>query len=65
MKKLACRLGRHQWTTRVEGGQSFEVCAVCGKTRPDPEPEKQRLNPLGDDGELPNATLPPFGGPSP
>jgi hypothetical protein len=22
--------------TRVEGGQSYKVCAVCGKTPPDP-----------------------------
>ena len=33
MKKLACRLGRHEWTTRVEDGESWEVCAACGKTR--------------------------------
>ena len=39
MKKLACWLGRHDWTTRVEGGESYKVCAVCGKTPPDP-PEK-------------------------
>ena len=32
MKKLACRLGRHDWTTRVEGGESYKVCAVCGKS---------------------------------
>ena len=31
-KKLACRLGRHDWTTRVEGGESYKVCAACGKT---------------------------------
>jgi hypothetical protein len=35
-KKLACRLGRHEWTTRVEGGESYKVCAVCGKALPDP-----------------------------
>jgi hypothetical protein len=43
MKRLACRLGRHDWTTRVEGGESYKVCAVCGKTPPDPPrpgPEK-------------------------
>lgn len=32
MKKLACRLGRHEWTTRVEGGESYKVCAACGKS---------------------------------
>jgi hypothetical protein len=31
-KKLACRLGRHEWTTRVEGGETFIVCAACGKS---------------------------------
>ena len=31
-KKLACRLGRHDWTTRVEGGESYKVCAACWKT---------------------------------
>jgi hypothetical protein len=43
-KKLACRLGRHEWTTRVEKGESYTVCAVCGKTPPDPPaggPDKQ------------------------
>ena len=34
-KKLACRLGRHEWTTRVEEGETFKVCAACGKTPPD------------------------------
>jgi hypothetical protein len=33
MKKLACRLGRHEWRTSVEGGQTFKVCAACGTTR--------------------------------
>jgi hypothetical protein len=31
MKKLACRLGRHEWTTRVERGESYKVCSSCGK----------------------------------
>jgi hypothetical protein len=30
-KKLACRLGRHDWTTHVEEGESYKVCAACGK----------------------------------
>ena len=32
-KKLACRLGRHEWTTRVERGECYKVCAACGKSR--------------------------------
>jgi hypothetical protein len=35
MKKLACRLGRHEWTTRVEGGENYKVCASCGKSPPE------------------------------
>ena len=31
-KKLACRLGRHDWTTHVEEGESYKVCAACGKS---------------------------------
>lgn len=41
MKKLACWLGRHEWTTRVEEGESWPVCAACGKTpRHGPAPEE-------------------------
>jgi len=25
-------LGPHDWTARVEGGESYKVCAACGKT---------------------------------
>jgi hypothetical protein len=32
MKKLACMLGRHDWTTHVEDGESYKVCAACGKS---------------------------------
>jgi hypothetical protein len=32
MKRLAWWLGRHDWTTRVEGGESYKVCTACGKT---------------------------------
>ena len=35
-KKLACRLGRHDWTTHVEEGESYKVCAACGKTPREP-----------------------------
>ena len=34
-KKLACRLGRHEWTSRVEGGESYEVYAAGEKKPPD------------------------------
>jgi len=49
MKKLACRLGRHEWTTRVEGGESYKVCASCGKLPPGslPPGSKQALIPPG------------------
>jgi hypothetical protein len=43
-KKLACRLGRHEWTTRVEAGENYKVCAACGKTPSDSSrsgPEQQ------------------------
>ena len=49
-KKLACRLGRHDWTTRVEGGESYAVCAACGKSPREParrEPEAEPPLPGG------------------
>jgi hypothetical protein len=36
VKRLACRLGRHDWTTRVEEGESYKVCAACGKSSREP-----------------------------
>jgi hypothetical protein len=33
LKMLACRVGRHAWTSRVEEGQTFMVCGVCGKEK--------------------------------
>ena len=39
MKPLACWLGRHEWTTRLEQGQSYTVCASCGS-----EPRRRRGN---------------------
>lgn len=36
MKALACMLGRHRWTTRVEAGEEYGVCDVCGKTSSGP-----------------------------
>jgi hypothetical protein len=38
MRKLACRLGRHDWKMRVEGGEEYRVCAACGKMAPEPSP---------------------------
>jgi hypothetical protein len=32
LKTLACRIGRHDWTTRIEQGESYKVCTACGKT---------------------------------
>ena len=31
MKPLACWIGRHEWTSRVERGERYKVCARCGK----------------------------------
>ena len=42
MKKLACMLGRHQWTRRVESGESYKVCAACGKSPRELERPGQR-----------------------
>jgi hypothetical protein len=33
MKRLSCWLGRHAWTTRIERGEEFDVCSVCGKEK--------------------------------
>jgi len=51
-KKLACRLGRHDWTTRVEEGESYRVCAVCGKAAPDQGRPGSESNPPADAGGL-------------
>jgi hypothetical protein len=34
-KSLACMIGRHRWTTRVEEAETYEVCAACGATSRD------------------------------
>jgi hypothetical protein len=44
VKKLACRVGRHDWTTRVEGGESYKVCAACGKSPRDPDPPGSQMH---------------------
>jgi hypothetical protein len=31
-KSLACWFGRHTWEMRVHEGDTFKVCAVCGKS---------------------------------
>jgi hypothetical protein len=33
-KPLACRIGRHKWSTKVEHGETYAVCTACGKERP-------------------------------
>lgn len=45
MKTLACRLGRHVWTMRVEAGEEYGVCAVCGKTSSGPPSSHGRQPP--------------------
>ena len=32
-KKLSCWIGQHTWVTRMEQGESYEVCSACGKPR--------------------------------
>ena len=36
LKVLACRVGRHTWTSRVQEGQKFMVCGGCGKEKAGP-----------------------------
>jgi hypothetical protein len=31
MRPLACWIGRHEWTSRVEQGETYKACARCGK----------------------------------
>jgi hypothetical protein len=33
VKRLACWLGRHRWKTRIDHGEEFSACAVCGRER--------------------------------
>jgi hypothetical protein len=37
MRSLAYWIGRHEWTSRVEQGERYKVCARCGK-----EPRRRR-----------------------
>jgi len=37
MRPLACWIGRHEWTSRVEQGEAYKVCARCGS-----EPRRRR-----------------------
>jgi hypothetical protein len=39
MKRLACMVGRHRWTTHVEHGDEYNVCSRCGKVPRDTTPE--------------------------
>lgn len=35
-KKLGCYIGVHKWTTQhTEGAEPHQVCAFCGKDRPE------------------------------
>lgn len=45
MKTLSCRLGRHVWTMRVEAGEEYPVCSVCGKTSSGPPSSRGRQPP--------------------
>jgi hypothetical protein len=66
MKKLACRLGRHDWTTHVERGETYKVCAVCGKTPPDSASpgSRERFGGAADEPATDKPTF-PSGGPGP
>ena len=32
-KPLACRVGSHTWSSKVEQGETYTVCIACGKER--------------------------------
>ena len=38
---LACRLGHHTWTSRVDQGQTYVVCSECGKEQGAPRGERE------------------------
>jgi hypothetical protein len=58
-KTLACWIGRHTWTSRVEGGETVKVCAACGNAPRGPrgnkplpdflDPGSELERPFGDD----------------
>jgi hypothetical protein len=31
MRRIACLLGRHDWKTIVEHGESYRTCTRCGR----------------------------------
>ena len=41
-KSLACMLGRHNWTSSTEHGESYTVCSRCGKEPPVLPPDDPR-----------------------
>ena len=49
VKSLACRAGRHEWTTQVEKGQTFTLCGLCGKEPRTPKGDKTVRGPSFDD----------------
>jgi hypothetical protein len=67
-RKLACRLGRHDWTTHVEEGESYKVCAACGKLPREPrqpgEPTAHAFPHGEPDGDVLKDAGPGYGGPS-
>jgi hypothetical protein len=32
MQRLACWVGRHRWTTRIDHGEGYRICEACGTT---------------------------------
>ena len=42
MKPLACVVGRHNWKTVTQQGDSYRVCSACGKI-----PRTQGAGPRG------------------
>ena len=44
MKRLACWIGRHKWELRIDHGDEFKVCAVCGRS-----PRPRRTGPSLND----------------
>lgn len=49
MKKLACIVGRHRWTTQTEQGEEYKVCSACAKMRIPRNPWGGSERSYGDD----------------
>jgi hypothetical protein len=48
--RLACLLGRHSWTTRVDHGEQFTVCSICGQEKKGGGSSSSSAIPHADDG---------------